>query len=361
MEACVEALFSIDGGQDKRKTLEMIRILKGAVSVSKSRTGEVISRYNRHEKKALNHLLAKYDRETAQSSARIDNQKRDILRKWNLVFGRQRNFCESIRSFDEMLEDAIVNRHNFKSVDNEAAANDAENADDSIGKENNEENKEEQTKAEVPQIVDPRQRRLPGQHSTPSQPTVAGPVILGVLPKLNITGNLHNSRIETKEEELARLEKEAEEQRKQKAKELPRFDKELMQKYLDSQKSLQEDLITRNTLLKIKSTLDCDHVFFKYRMKTQLPASAPELLQHIEHERALSVTTPRGFTCSRFSTYHQPSSTGRRSSRSLKSRSGVREERTAREKHPGATNSTQQPTQNEYVQSTDRVKNVHFN
>jgi hypothetical protein len=51
MEACIEALYTIDGDTDKRKTLEMIRVLKGAISVFKSRTGEVIYRYNRHKKK----------------------------------------------------------------------------------------------------------------------------------------------------------------------------------------------------------------------------------------------------------------------------------------------------------------------
>ena len=117
MEACIEALFKIEGENGRRKTIEMIRVLKGAISVSKSRTGEVIYHYNRHEKKALRRQLAKYDSDTRRSRLDIEHQKRDILRKWSLVFGRQRNFCESIRGFDEMLAEAIVIRDKLKDED----------------------------------------------------------------------------------------------------------------------------------------------------------------------------------------------------------------------------------------------------
>nr|KAG5695482.1 hypothetical protein BaRGS_011324 [Batillaria attramentaria] len=310
MEACIEALYTIDGETDKRKTLQMIRVLKGAISVSKSRTGEVIYHDNRHEKKALSRMLSKYDRDTVRSRVNIENQKRDVLRKWNLVFGRQRNFCESIRTFDDMLEEAIATRHLFKFDDGEEEEDKKE-----------EETVEEEVKEEekMPQIMDPRARRLPGRQNHP-QGVVAAPVMVGVLPKLNMNNSIHNARIETEEEERERLEKEAEEERKRKARELPRFDKELMATYLTEQKSLHEDLLTRNALLRIKSSVDSDHMFFKYRMKTKLPDSAPSLLERIERERSMSSMTSatRMSTRSRLSTRHSTRQ-GPRSSKSTKS------------------------------------------
>lgn len=322
MEACIEALYTIDGESDKRKTLEMIRVLKGAISVSKSRTGEVIYRYNRHEKKALSRMMAKYDRDTTRSRVNIDSQKRDVLRKWNLVFGRQRKFCESMRGFDDMIHEALTTRHLFK----------FRSDDDGEGKEEGEGNAEDDKAEEVeeemrkmPQITDPRARRLGGRQVAP-QGVVSTPVMVGVLPKLT-AGSLHNARAEKEEEERLRAEKEAEEERKRKARELPRFDKELMETYLTEQKSLHEDLLTRNALIKIKSTVDKDHVFFKYRMKTKLPDSASSLLQRLESERAVSAMTSIGTrpsTRSRLSTRH--STRTFKSSKSVKSGFSGRDE-----------------------------------
>ncbi|GFR94701.1 hypothetical protein ElyMa_004410400 [Elysia marginata] len=162
---------------------------------------------------------------------------------------------------------------------------------------------EEKKKNAIPQIQDPRKRRLTA-HLNPcgSQPNVPA-TTTGMLPKINMnnslfngrigkcqinmSNSLFNGRIETKEEEALRLAQEAEEERKRKQKELPRFDKELVKDYLDEQKSVHEDLLTRNALMKIKSFADNDHVFYKYRMKTRLPGSAHSLLQHIELERPL--------------------------------------------------------------------------
>lgn len=324
MEACIEALYTIDGETDKRKTLEMIRVLKGAISVSKSRTGEVIYRYNRHEKKALSRMMAKYDRDTTRSRVNIESQKRDVLRKWNLVFGRQRKFCESMRGFDDMIHEALTTRHLFKFHTDDDEDDGKEEHD---GEAEEEKREEEEEKNKMPQIMDPRARRLGGRQTAP-QGVVSTPVIVGVLPKLT-SGNLHNARIESEEEERKRKEKEADEERKRKARELPRFDKELMETYLTEQKSLHEDLLTRNALIRIKSTVDKDHVFFKYRLKTKLPDSACSLLQRLESERSVSAMTSvtRASTRSRLSTRHSTRQGVRqKSSKSVKSGVSGREE-----------------------------------
>ncbi|XP_076452265.1 uncharacterized protein LOC143287908 [Babylonia areolata] len=303
MEACIEALYTIDGESDKRKTLEMIRVLKGAISVSKSRTGEVIYHYNRHEKKALGRAMAKFDRDTARSKVNIESQKRDVLRKWNLVFGRQRKFTESMRGFDDMLDKAISTRHLLK-LPSDPKPQEGEG--EEKVKEEEEKKKEEPAAEEaaqeedvvrMPLITDPRSRRLRGRPGAP-QGVVATPAMVGVLPKLGAGGGLHNARIETEEEERARKEREkeaeAEEERQRRARELPRFDKQLMEAYLSEQRSLHEDLLTRNKLIRIKSSLDKDHVFFKYRLKSKLPDSAPTLLKSLERERTCSAATWAG-------------------------------------------------------------------
>ncbi|GFO04619.1 PiggyBac transposable element-derived protein 4 [Plakobranchus ocellatus] len=170
---------------------------------------------------------------------------------------------------------------------------------------------EEKKKLAIPLIQDPRKRRIHA-HLNPSGAQTGVPATAtGMLPKINMSTSLFNGRIETKEEEELRLAQAAEEERKRKQKELPRFDKELVKEYLDEQKSMHEDLLTRNALMKIKSYADNDHVFYKYRMKTRnalmkiksyadndhvfykyrmktrLPGSAHSLLQHIELERPL--------------------------------------------------------------------------
>ncbi|KAK7088028.1 uncharacterized protein [Littorina saxatilis] len=356
MEACIEALYTIDGETDKRKTLEMIRVLKGCISLSKSRTGEVIYRYNRHEKKALSRAMAKYDKDLRRSRVNIDSQKRDVLHKWNLVFGRQRKFCESIRGFDEMLHEALETRYLYKF------------ASDEDGAEEEKEDEAEEVQDEVvkmPQISDPRARRLGGRQSAP-QGVVSTPVILGVLPKLGASSSLHNARIETEAEERERHERKAEEERKLKARELPRFDKELMETYLTEQKSLHEDLLTRNAIVKIKSSVDKDHVFFKYRLKTKLPDSASSLLHRIERERSMSVTTAmsgtRPSTRSRLSTRQGPRQKSSKSTMSSRSLKGEElEEVCAKLDKVVVTARDPSPTQSQLsLPRLERAKTVHF-
>ncbi|XP_076435065.1 uncharacterized protein LOC143274944 [Babylonia areolata] len=357
MEACIEALYTIDGEADKRKTSEMIRILKGAISVSKSRTGEVIYHYNRHEKKALSRMMAKYDRDTVRAGVNIDSQKRDVLRKWNLVFGRQRKFTDSIRGFDDMIQEALANRHLVKYLTEEEGEGDGEEEQAP----NEEAGKAEEAK-KMPHIKDPRARRL-GSRQTAPQGVVATQVMVGVLPKLQTASTLHNAHIETAAEIRMRREREKELERRRKQEELPKFDKELMDAYLTEQKTLQEDLLTRNALMKIKTSVDRDHVFFKYRMKTKLPDSATSLLQRIGSERSVSAMTGRS-TRSRLSTRQSTRQGPRpRSPRSTKSQSekGEVEDATGRLDKVSLTARNVSPSPSfSDIRLTERAKTVHF-
>ncbi|KAL8596688.1 hypothetical protein ACOMHN_060548 [Nucella lapillus] len=198
---------------------------------------------------------------------------------------------------------------------------------------------------------------------------MATPPMVGVLPKLSaVGGSLQNARIEREEEERARKEKEAEVERQRKAKELPRFDKELMEAYLSEQKSLHEDLLTRNALIKIKTSLDKDHVFFKYRLKSKLPDSAPNLLQSIGRERTASAVTWAGSSRSRSRLSLRHHGGRLRSSKSTKSCQSGREEAEELgqrlEKVVVLTDRPSSPAQASQVSDLprlDRAKTVHFN
>ena len=327
----MEALYTIDGETDKRKTLAMIRVLKGALSVSKSRTGEVIYRYNRHEKKALGRTMARYDRDTARSRVHADSQKRDVLRKWSLVFGRQRALCESLRGFDDMLQEALTTRHLYQlggshEEDEDRARKEREERERERRRREEEEEEEAAAAQKMPQMTDPRARRVGGRQTAP-QGVGSRPVMVGVLPQLT-AASLHSSRAESQGEERARLEKAAEEERRRKARELPRFDKQLMASYLAEQRSLHEDLLTRNALVKIKSAVQRDHAFFKYRLKTRLPDSAFTLLQSLTGDRSLSATTTatRASTRSGLSTRQSARRPSCKSSKSGAGGAGGREE-----------------------------------
>lgn len=277
----MEALYTVDGATDKKKTQAMIRILKGAISISKSRTGDVVYRYNRHEKKALSQRLCKYDRESARSQVNIDSQKRDVLRKWKLVFGRQRSISDSLRSFDEMLEEAIATCRIFRSRGDEVEVKNSRNEESK--KEEGETQEEVEQKPEEAVIL-----QLDLKSNTNNS---ALPVMPIVLPRLYLGGALNNARLEDKERESARREREMEEKRLQKrqANELPRFDWKMMKCFLNDQKYLHQDLLTRNALLKIKTDVGKDHVFFKYLVKTRLPDNAHTLLERIERGNTLPV------------------------------------------------------------------------
>ena len=60
LDECVEALYNKESMQDKRKTLSIIRVMKGAISVSKSRTGECIFRHNKLERDKLDRTVKKF-------------------------------------------------------------------------------------------------------------------------------------------------------------------------------------------------------------------------------------------------------------------------------------------------------------
>ncbi|XP_069134539.1 uncharacterized protein [Argopecten irradians] len=103
----VSSLFKIDGDSNKQKTLNTIRVMKGAISVSKSKTGEVIYRSNKLENEGLQRQIKRFEKARLHLNSTYDSKKRTTLRRWALVFEKQKSMNESIREFDMLLTRAI--------------------------------------------------------------------------------------------------------------------------------------------------------------------------------------------------------------------------------------------------------------
>merc|ERR1719422_111851 len=120
----------------------------------------MIYQSNRQDRKGLARQLAKYDRDTRRSRLDIQQQKNDLLRKWSLVFGRQRNFRESIKTFDEMLAKAIDMREQMAGQWEES---ESEEEEEELSEEEKARIAEEEKKKLLASIKDPRQRRASGR------------------------------------------------------------------------------------------------------------------------------------------------------------------------------------------------------
>lgn len=104
----VDCLYPIDADfATKRKTLEIVKVMKGAISVSKSRTGEVIYRHNKFENESLKRQLKRYDKARTHLIDSYDSRKRTTLRRWALVFEKQKSMNESIKEFDTVLTNVL--------------------------------------------------------------------------------------------------------------------------------------------------------------------------------------------------------------------------------------------------------------
>ena len=70
MDECVEALYDKSSMENRQKTLAIMKVMKGAISVSKSRTGECIFRHNKFEKKKLESTIKKFKSDTNYTLSR---------------------------------------------------------------------------------------------------------------------------------------------------------------------------------------------------------------------------------------------------------------------------------------------------
>ncbi|XP_046366405.1 uncharacterized protein LOC124142159 [Haliotis rufescens] len=268
METCVESLYTLDGGAtDKRKTLAMIRILKGAISVSKSKTGEAIYRYNKYEKKALKRQLTLLDIDASRAEIDVENQKRVILRKWSMAFENQKNITDSLKRFDDMLRVAIADTTKDDDIEEDDAEDEKpEERVPDCTKGNRILNRARVTDRDKSDLSENRLHNLP------------------VMPKLPNSGFLVQTGISKSIEEKHKAD---DKNGSDVMNYFPSFDKSLVNDFLEDQKQIQEQLLTRNKLCKLKKTVEREHTFYKLRMKNKLPVDPASLVLKIEQDRLL--------------------------------------------------------------------------
>ncbi|KAH3884229.1 uncharacterized protein LOC127836629 [Dreissena polymorpha] len=102
-DKCVEALYDLRTIEDRTKTLQILKVMKGAISMSKSRTGECIFRTNKTVKQDLDRLVKIEGRNSRYNISQIDTNKKFVVRRWSRILQNQMS-CSSQTLFEEILE-----------------------------------------------------------------------------------------------------------------------------------------------------------------------------------------------------------------------------------------------------------------
>ncbi|KAL4224028.1 hypothetical protein ACF0H5_017485 [Mactra antiquata] len=104
LDKCVEALYDDSVTNDNRnKNLQILNVMKGAISMSRSKTGECIFRTNKTEKKNLERFIVCEGRNSNYNIAQIDSKKKQVLLRWSKVL-EQQTMCSSETLFEELME-----------------------------------------------------------------------------------------------------------------------------------------------------------------------------------------------------------------------------------------------------------------
>ncbi|KAL5017221.1 hypothetical protein ScPMuIL_006810 [Solemya velum] len=104
MDLCVTSLYSVDGTTNRRKTLEIVKVMKGAVSISRSHTGEFIYRSSKTEKNNLKRQLQQYAKMSADVVTSIGVQQRTVMRHWGQLVERQKTSYKSFSQNSDPVE-----------------------------------------------------------------------------------------------------------------------------------------------------------------------------------------------------------------------------------------------------------------
>lgn len=102
MDECVEALYNKESMENKSKTMSIIKVMKGAISVSKSKTGECIFRHNKLEKRKLDRTIKKFKSDKNYVISRFDTKKKFVVSRWRTMLEKQTT-CNSTRLLGELL------------------------------------------------------------------------------------------------------------------------------------------------------------------------------------------------------------------------------------------------------------------
>lgn len=103
LDKCVEALYDSVTADNRTKNLQILTVMKGAISMSRSKTGECIFRTNKNEKKNLERLLKIEGRNANYTISQIDSHQKHVMSRWSKVLENQAS-CSSQALFEELLE-----------------------------------------------------------------------------------------------------------------------------------------------------------------------------------------------------------------------------------------------------------------
>ncbi|XP_033748687.1 uncharacterized protein LOC117333486 [Pecten maximus] len=262
----VSSLFKIDGDSNKQKTLNTIRVMKGAISVSKSKTGEVIYRSNKLENEGLQRQIKRFEKARLHLNSTYDSKKRTTLRRWALVFEKQKSMNESIREFDMLLTQAIddVDAGGRKGSGASIKGNNIEQNTKEEKTEEEEEETKERQKTDEEQAAELMSRR--GITRIRLQP-------IGV-------GKNSQIKVKTPEPETPVIEEEL----------WPLADTTWVNNYIREQKVKHESLITKNILKKIREGLTSKNPLFRFRLRANFADDPNVSIEIIKSARAAPQT-----------------------------------------------------------------------
>lgn len=103
-DKCVENLY--DNGvktEGRTKTLNILKVMKGAISMSKSKTGECIFRNNKTEKTNLVQTIKRHKKDNIYNVARIDTNKKLLVGRWTKILEKQ-STVSAQSLFEELLD-----------------------------------------------------------------------------------------------------------------------------------------------------------------------------------------------------------------------------------------------------------------
>ncbi|XP_045171305.2 uncharacterized protein LOC123533641 [Mercenaria mercenaria] len=112
LDKCVEALYDSVTADTRTRNLQILTVMKGAISMSRSKTGECIFRTNKRERRNLERLIKIEGRNANYSISQIDSRRKTVISRWSKVLQDQTT-CSSEALFEELMEidDGLDNNH----------------------------------------------------------------------------------------------------------------------------------------------------------------------------------------------------------------------------------------------------------
>ena len=268
----VETLYSLDGDTPKRKIIDMKRVMRGALSISRSASGDEVFRCNQFENIGLKQSLRLLDRAMNQSRNSHNSKRRTVLRHWSLVFEKQKSMNESIRELDSVLHEALEDRKFMVSgkTKEQREIEEAEIARQKALEELQRQQEEQPQEIEpTTKSMDPAQiRALMLKKKTAGAKKADGPTATVLLPKIDFGDTDLKIEVELDPEEP-----------REKEDIWPLKDTTWINNYVKDERIRHDELVTRNILKTIQEGLTRHHTFYRFRLRGQLSDDPLEVLK----------------------------------------------------------------------------------